>query len=94
MRKHHSKQTIFGLTELDLWHHTVLIFILTTALFAFLFFSPSKILQFTIGCIAALLYVGWGVLHHYIDGDLHFKNVIEYILFAVLGLVILTGILI
>lgn len=89
--RHRTKHTIFGLSELDLWHHIALVLLLTTSLFAFLLFADSKVMQFTVGSVAALLYVGWGALHHYLDGDLHFKNMIEYFLIAVLGLVILTG---
>ena len=51
-------------------------------------------MQFIIALLTALLYVGWGIVHHYLDRDLHYKSVVEYVLIALLGLVIITGILI
>ncbi len=88
-----DRQILFGLSELDLWHNLVLFFIIISSIFAFLYVSPSKVLQFTVGAITTVLYVAWGFVHHYYDNDLCFKNMIEYILIAVLSLMILGGVL-
>lgn len=77
----------------DFWHHLILMAVLSLALFVFWLVSYSHILQFVVGIIAALLYVVWGLLHHYLDGDLHSKNMIEYVFIAILAVVILGGIL-
>ena len=89
-----KQKELFGLSELDLWHHIVLILIIVISFFAFILASNSLVYQLLVGFSASLLYVAWGVVHHYYDNDLHFKNVIEYVLIAILGMIILTGILV
>jgi len=40
--------------------------------------------------VMAILYVAWGILHHHFEHNLTLKIVIEYILMAVIGLVVLS----
>ena len=88
----HKERTIFGLSQRDVQHHAILVIMLLTALWVFAIVSYSKQLQFATGVVTALLYVAWGVVHHKMDGDLYFKNVIEYVFIALLSIVILGGI--
>ncbi len=37
---------------------------------------------------AAVFYAIWGIVHHSINHDFHFKVVIEYLLMAILGIAI------
>ena len=67
----HTNPILFGLSELDLWHHTVLILIFISSFLAILFVAPSKSLQIIIGIITAGMYIGWGAVHHYYDQALH-----------------------
>ncbi len=78
----------------DFWHHLILIIVLTLGIILFYFFSFSRLFRFTIGFSLAVFYVLWGIIHHKLDGDLHFKNVVEYIFIALLAVVILGGMLI
>jgi hypothetical protein len=87
----HREPVLLGMSELDLWHHVALVLMLVSSMIAFLYVSPSKVMQLTIGSITAVMYVGWGIIHHYYDEDLHFKNIIEYVLIALLGYIILAG---
>lgn len=84
---------MFKFLTRDFWHHLILAFILLLSFFAFRLASYSHLLQFLIGILTAIIYVFWGIIHHYLDRDLHFKNVIEYIFIALLGVVILGGML-
>lgn len=88
----HKEQTLFGLTQRDIEHHAALVAILLSALVVFSFVSYSRLLQFATGVVTALLYIGWGIVHHKLEGDLYFKNMIEYVLIAILSIVILGGI--
>lgn len=82
-------RTIFGLHDRDIMHHILLAIILSAGLVTVWGFTGSPGMQFTAGTVTAVAYVGWGVFHHYHDGDLHMKSMIEYVLLALLGIVIL-----
>jgi len=88
----HRDRTIFGLSQKDVQHHAILVVMLLIALWVFAIVSYSKQLQFATGVVTALLYVVWGLVHHKMDGDLYFKNMIEYVFIALLSIVILGGI--
>lgn len=50
---------------------------------------PSK--QFNVGVVSAVLYFLLGILYHKLKDDLHTKIVIEYLLIAVISVVLLRG---
>jgi hypothetical protein len=50
-------------------------------------------IQFLIATTLIMLYLLWAILHHHSDKTLSFEVVIEYVLTALLSLVILYGIL-
>ena len=52
-------------------------------------FRGYPLLQFTASSLMVLSYLGWSFYHHLLHGDLHFKNMIEYILLSALAEVIL-----
>ena len=88
----HKDRTIFGLSQRDVQHHAILVIILLAALWVFAIVSYSKYLQFATGVVSAILYVVWGLIHHKMDGDLYFKNMVEYVFIALLSIVIMGGI--
>jgi hypothetical protein len=92
MKKKENTITVFGLHERDLLHHLLLAFVLFIGAL-FLFLAESSQIKFIIGCLMAVFYVAWSIVHHKLDGDLYGKNVIEYVLIAFLGIIILAGIL-
>ena len=69
-------------------HYLSLIGILLAGVFAFLFFSYDKLFQVGAVVATATSYVAWGIVHHAIHKDLYLSVIIEYLVVACLGLVI------
>lgn len=65
----------------------IIIFVLGTLLISLV--SPNKQLQMAIFSFVALLYVIWGILHHFINHEITSKIVVEYILIGILGTAIM-----
>lgn len=70
-------------------HYLVLLFILVFGALAFFYFQRMPQVQILSVFITAVFYVVWGVAHHYLEGDLHFRVIIEYVAIALLGFLIL-----
>lgn len=70
-------------------HYLVLLFILTFGAFAFFYFQRYPQAQTVSIFLTASFYVLWGIVHHYQQGDLHIRIVLEYAAVAILGFVIL-----
>jgi len=43
--------------------------------------------------LAAIIYVVWGIVHHWHHGDLHLKVVLEYLGLAVLGVTVILSVI-
>lgn len=69
-------------------HYLPLIGILVVGLAAFWVFSYDRFFQIAVAVASALAYVAWGVIHHAIHRDLYLSVILEYIVIASLGLVI------
>ena len=69
-------------------HYLPLFGIFSFGLTAFSFFSYDRSFQAASAIAVAVAYVAWGVIHHYLHKDLHLSVVIEYLVVALLGLVI------
>lgn len=69
-------------------HYSTLLAILGTGVIGFYIFSYDRLFQAAVGVSIAVSYVAWGIVHHKIHDDLHASVVVEYILVASLGLVI------
>jgi len=74
-------------------HYLPLIGLFGFVIFSFILFSYDILLLGIISVSAAIFYILWGVIHHYIHKDLYVSVVIEYILVASLGLVIIFSLL-
>ena len=74
-------------------HTLVLCIILGFSLVMFSLLQGKSELQLMVGFIASLSYVMWGVIYHVIEHDLYPKVVVEYILVAAVGLVLLYTVL-
>lgn len=72
----------------------ILFIVLILGSFLFLLFSYNDYLQRRIVYLAAAAYFLWSLIHHYRRGDLHLALVIEYLLMALLALLLLTSTLI
>lgn len=72
----------------DISHYLPLLGIFALGVLAFALFSFDRLFQVAVSIAIAAAYVVWGVVHHYLHGDLHLSVIIEYIVVASLGLVI------
>lgn len=70
-------------------HYLPLFGILFAGAFGFFLFSFDRIFQAALAIATAVGYVTWGVIHHKIHDDLYPEVIVEYICFALLGLIIL-----
>lgn len=76
------------LSHHSLDHYFILFLLITTGLLAFVKTThPEKQLQ--IAATTAGFYLVWNVLHHYRKNHLHWKIVLEYSAFAVIGFAML-----
>lgn len=65
------------------------------ALFIILFasFSENRLFQFLVGTAFIVFYILWGIIHHFLEKDLCFKIVVEYILIGLLAFFLLKALL-
>ena len=70
-------------------HYLVLLFILSFGAFAFFYFQRFPQAQIVSVFLTASFYVFWGIIHHYLEGDLHLRIIFEYLAVALLGFLIL-----
>jgi len=72
------------------WLHTgVLVVIFVLALWGFMRFRGSEIVQLYVAVVAVLAYVGWGTLFHYFHKRLSLSLFIEYLLIGALVLLMI-----
>jgi len=72
------------------WSHYLALFaILLFGIVSFWFFRRTPQAQVFSAFLTASFYVAWGVIHHYLEGDLHIRIILEYAAVALLGFIIL-----
>ncbi|MBI4067650.1 hypothetical protein HY407_04655 [Candidatus Gottesmanbacteria bacterium] len=76
-----------------LTHYFFLLSILSLGIISYFFLSPYPEKQYAAVIITAILYIIWGIAHHLLEGDLHIKIVVEYILIALLSIMLLRGVI-
>ena len=72
-------------------HYLVLVVILGLAVVFFFLAAGNHQYQFKIAIFTSTLYFLWGVIHHRLEGDLHPKIMVEYLLIAFLAVILLKG---
>lgn len=70
-------------------HFIILLAIIAIGVISFISVRGNAGLQFFIGLTTAIAYVFWGIIHHSIEGDLHKKIVVEYVLIAAIAVLLL-----
>lgn len=75
-------------------HYTALFGILIAGFAGLILFSYDKKFQIAVAAALTASYVAWGITHHYLHKDLHIETIVEYIVVAVLGFVIIFSLLI
>lgn len=78
----------------DLSHYLVLFGILLAGFAGLILFSYDKAFQTATASALVMAYASWGVAHHYLHGDLHIETVVEYLVVAILGFVIIFSMII
>jgi len=74
-------------------HYFVLISLLIVGLWGIYWFSYNSAMRLVIMFGLSVSYVSWGVVYHWYQGDLHPKIIVEYILVAMLVLLIFSTLL-
>lgn len=74
-------------------HFVVLAVILAGGVVSFTTLAGDVAAQQWIGIATSVAYVAWGILHHAIEGDLHPKVVVEYVLVGAVAILILVNVL-
>ena len=77
----------------NLIHFLVLLVILDLAVAAFFVFSFNRTYQAAVVVIMGILYVLWGIIHHFLSEDLHLKVILEYVLIALLANLVILSLL-
>lgn len=83
--------------HIHILHYLILALILGSGFFMLLFYQGRPQLQYYIGIGMAVSYFCWGVVHHYIMGDLrrkYTKYMVEYGLIALFSIFLLNKVLI
>ncbi|MBU0569641.1 hypothetical protein KKB40_02565 [Patescibacteria group bacterium] len=74
-------------------HYLPLLGIFVVGILGFTIFSYDKIFQAALVLAVATAYVAWGIIHHHIHEDLQTSVVVEYLVIAILGLIIIFSLL-
>ncbi len=74
-------------------HYFSLLGIFAAGIAGFVIFSYDKQFQAVLTIAIAIAYVLWGIIHHLLHKDLYFAVVLEYLLYAILGVVIVFSVL-
>lgn len=78
-------------THFHLLHYLVLIIILFFAIVLFFLLAGNAQYQFRLAVLTSFAYFLWGIIHHHLEGDLHPKIMVEYLLIAALAIILLKG---
>jgi hypothetical protein len=74
-------------------HYLTLLGLLFAGILAFVIFSYDKMFQIGVLAAVAASYVAWGIIHHAIHKNLHLSVVIEYLVVAALGLIVVLSLI-
>ncbi len=68
-------------------HFLILVVLLLGGVATFFSVTGDRTLQVITGVLTATAYVTWGIMHHSLQGDLHPRVVVEYILIGAMAVV-------
>lgn len=74
-------------------HYIGLVLLLVVGIFGVTFFSGNRDVQLVIVWLMGGGYLLWGVLHHLVHNDFHFKVFVEYLLVAAIGVLPVSALL-
>jgi hypothetical protein len=73
--------------------YLLLTFLVSVAIILTLYFNGNKNYQQIITIGLSLLYIVWGIIHHAREKTLQARIILEYVLFALLGSILVIGLL-
>ena len=76
-----------------LFDYFILVLIVSVSIMLTLYFNGNKSTQEMIIIALSILYFLWGIFHHSKEKTLHSRVIIEYALFAILGTILVIGLL-
>lgn len=74
-------------------HYIVLLILMVVGLIALTLSGKTTFSHTAILVLIASAYFLWGVIHQYLENELHSETVMEYLLFTLLGLALGLGVL-
>lgn len=80
-------------TAREIQHFVPLLGIFGAGLIAFFLFSYDQKFQLAAIIATAAAYITWGIVHHIMRKDINFEVVLEYIVVAVLGVIIVWSVI-
>ena len=69
-------------------HYLGLIGVFAAAVVGIYVFGYDRSLQMAVVIATAAAYVAWGIVHHWLHRDLYLSVVIEYLVVAILGVIL------
>lgn len=73
--------------------YLILTLIVSVAIIFTLYFNGNKNYQQTVIVGLSILYIVWGIIHHLKEKTLQARIVLEYVLYAFLGCILVIGLL-
>ena len=64
-------------------HYLVLLVIINMGVGLFAFLDFNRTLQYLVLLATSIGYLAWGVIHHWVEEDLHIKVFLEYFLIVI-----------
>lgn len=74
-------------------HYLALFSLLSFAVFLYFYFSYNRAAQEGVIIATTAAYVIWGIIHHLLEKDFHWRIVLEYIVVASLAAILLLSLL-
>jgi hypothetical protein len=74
-------------------HYLALFSLLALAVFFFFYFAYNRQAQMGVIVATAAAYVLWGVVHHFLVKDFHWRILVEYITVATLAAILVLSLL-
>jgi len=77
----------------SLLDYLLLTILVSVAIILTLYFNGNKLFQQVIVIGLSILYIVWGILHHLKEKTLQAQIILEYVLFGLLGSLVVIGLL-
>lgn len=76
-----------------LYHYLPLFGVFAAGLLVFVRFSQDVWFMLAAAVAVSVSYVVWGIVHHYLHHDLYWEVAFEYLIYAAVGLLMITSVI-